>query len=211
MALLLYTVVGSIKMSIQETITSTLSKAFELILNAKIKLDEEQGSAFNAVDEKVIQLSFTDVKQTFFVIYQTDDESNAFVVQTHLLGKPDSQLKTTITDWISHKTVAKEDDVVGIAFLNALHAIEIDWEEMLSQYMGDMVAFQIGTTVRNGQQNINSAKQKVGKTLEEYLHFEVNLLPTKSQVNRFKKQVEQTAIAVDTLEEKIDSLFRTRS
>jgi ubiquinone biosynthesis protein UbiJ len=193
-------------MSIKETISTSLSKAFELILNQKIKLDEEQGSAFNKVDEKVIQLTFTDIKQTFFVIYQSNNENNTFVVQTHLLGQADSQLKTTIIDWISHQTKADKRDTVGTDFLTALHSIEIDWEEMLSHYTGDMIAFQIGSTLRNGQQKLKATKQKTGKTIEEYLHFEVNLLPTKSQVNRFKKQVQQTEKSVDELEKRLKAL-----
>lgn len=196
---------GNTSMQIQETISTSLSKAFELILNQKIKLDEEQGSGFDKVDEKVIQLTFTDIKQTFFIIYQTDGENNGFVVQTHLLGKADSQLKSTIIDWVSHQTHANEDDAIGTDFLKALHSIEIDWEEMLSQYTGDMIAFQIGSTLRSGQQKAKAAKQKVGKTIEEYLHFEANLLPTNSQINRFKKQVQQTEIAVNALEQKIQT------
>ena len=195
-------------MELQETINTTLSKAFEIILNQKIKLDEEQGSAFDKVDEKVIQLVFTDIKQTFFVIYQRSDELGSFVVQSHLLGQADSKLTTTIIDWISHKTTAKEDDAIGFDFLNALHTIEIDWEEMLSKYTGDLIAFQVGNTIRKGQEKSNVAKQKMGKTMEEYLHFEANLLPTKSQVNRFKKQVQETATAIDALEQRIETLLR---
>ncbi len=195
-------------MSVKDTITTTLSKAFELILNQKIKIDEEQGSAFDKLDEKVIQLTFSDIKQTFFIIYQTGQETGFFTVQSHLLGQADSQLKSTIVDWISHDTVADKDDKVGTDFLNALHSIEIDWEEMLSHYTGDMIAFQIGSTIRQGQKNLKSAKDSAGKTIAEYLHFETNLLPTQSQVNRFKKQVQQTEQAVNNIEQRIQKLTK---
>jgi ubiquinone biosynthesis protein UbiJ len=201
-------------MEIKETISNTLSKAFELILNQKLKLDDQQGADFNQIDEKVIQLSFTDLEQTFFIIYQSSQSSlqpettGNFIVQTHLLGQADSQLQTTLLDWISHKTTAKKDDEIGRYFINAIYNIAIDWEEAISKYTGDFIAFKLGNTLRQGQEKIKSSQQKVGKIIEEYLHFEIDLLPTKLQVNSFKKQVQQTATAVEELEKRIQNIHK---
>jgi len=190
-------------------ISTSLSKAFELILNQALKLDETQGKALEAVDEKVIQLTFSDLKQTFFVIYRQPTQANApgeVTVQTHLMGQADSHLTTTTLNWVQHKTEAKPDDAIGTAFLNAIHNIEIDWEEGLSNIIGDPLTFQVGSLVRNLQKNGQAAKQKIGDTLEEYLHFEANLLPTQSQVNRFNQKVADTAKAVDALATRIHTL-----
>ncbi len=192
-------------------IQTTLSKTFETLLNQALKLDDDQGNGFNVLDEKVVQVTFTDLKQTFFLIYQAPEQAQntgEFVVQSHLMGQADSHLKTNIIDWIQHNTQAEPEDSVGQTFLQAAHAIEIDWEEGLSKMTGDMVAFKVGSWVRTGQQKAQSTKQKVGDTLEEYLHFEANLLPTQSQVNRFSKQVQQTAQTVEALEARIQALLQ---
>ena len=192
-------------------LNSSLSKAFELILNQALKLDDDQGKAFNKVDEKVIQLTFSELKKTFFIIYQSPqatEEVGYFTVQTHLMGQADSHLKTTVLDWVKHKTTASDTDPIGQDFLNATQQIEIDWEEALSKITGDFMAFKIGSALKTGQQNLQVAKEEIGDTLSEYLLFEANLLPTESQVNRFNKQVESTANSVDKMAERIQKLTK---
>lgn len=197
----------------QELVQTTLAKLFESILNQAIQLDEMHGEGFAAVDEKVIQLSFTDLRHSFFLVYQipslsAETEESArlgqFTVQMHLMGTADSHIRTTLSDWLTHKTQAP--DATGQAFLDAIHAIDIDWEEQLSKYVGDAVAFKVGSGVRSTRKTVESAKQKAGQTLQEYLTYEVNLLPTKAQVRHFNQQVSDLAQATEALEARIAKL-----
>ncbi|BBN60389.1 ubiquinone biosynthesis accessory factor UbiJ [Hydrogenovibrio marinus] len=195
----------------QQWTSTTLAKIFETILNQSVAMDEMQGIGFQMLDEKVIQLTFTDLKLTFFIIYQLDAAKNEkstrlghFTVQAHLMGSADTHIKTTLTDWLRRNT--ETESPLGSAFLAALYTIDIDWEEQLSHFTGDFIAFNISQTARSTKQNFKAAKQKAGVTLKEYLQFEINLLPTKLQVAHFNQEVEDLADEVDALAARVDAL-----
>lgn len=208
----------SVKQSVesaQQWTSTTLAKIFEVILNKALQMDEMQGIGFQMLDEKVVQLTFTDLKLTFFIIYQIDstqDEKSArlghFTVQSHLMGAADTHIKTTLLDWFNKTT--QTESPLGSAFLAALYTIDIDWEEHLSHYTGDFIAFNIGQTARSTKQNFKAAKQKAGVTLKEYLQFEVNLLPTQLQVCHFNQEVDDLAEDVDALSARIDALEHSK-
>ena len=186
-----------------------LSKAIETLLNQLIRLDEEQGKGFAPCDEKVIQLTLGDVSQTFFIIYQITDKQGEFSVQTTLMGAPDCHIKTRLGALINQQPAERitGDEMLAQQFLTALSDLEIDWEEQLSHYTGDLVAFKVGHAVRSGLDAKQQAKQKAGDTFKEYLQFEVNLLPTKHQVAAFAQKVKTTETAVNALEARIDALL----
>lgn len=190
-------------------LNSGLAKVLEVLLNQLLKRDEDQGAAFAPCDEKVIQLSLSDIGQTFFIVYQINDEQADFTVQTHLMGQADAHIRIALSDLMAKKSAERivGDVVLGQTFLDALYSIEIDWEEQLSHVTGDLVAFKVGHAVRSGLKTQQAAKQKIGDTLKEYLQFEINLLPTKHQVSAFKQQVQTTATAVDAIEARINALL----
>lgn len=194
-----------------------LAKGVETLLNQALKWDEDAEEAFAPCDEKVIQLTFTDFQITFFIIYQLAEPSDEtlaenalgnFTVQSHLLGSPDAHLQMTVADCLQGSDAVQTfgDRALAANFLQALRGLEIDWEEQLSKLTGDLIAFKVGSTVRRGQKNLNVVQQKVAETLKEYLQYEVELLPTSSQVKRFNFQVIETADAVETLAKRIQAL-----
>ncbi|QAB14640.1 ubiquinone biosynthesis accessory factor UbiJ [Hydrogenovibrio thermophilus] len=190
-------------------VKTALSKLFETLLNQAVQLDDMQGQALAPCDEKVVQLTFTDLGQTFFLIYQIDaDNQGAFSVQNHLMGAPDTHIQLTSLDWIARQPNydASGDETLAADFIQGVYTLNIDWEEQLSKITGDMVAFKVGSTVREGRKTVESAKRKAGHTLREYLQFEIELLPTGPQVQRFKRDVQQTTQAVDALEKRLQAL-----
>ena len=201
---------------------NALAKGIETLLNQALKLDEDGGEAFTSCDEKVIQLTFTDFQITFFMIYQLSASENAitadqpaghFTVQSHLLGSPDAHCQMTAADCLQGSDAVQTfgDTELAADFLQAFKSLHIDWEEQLSKLTGDLIAFKVGSTVRQGQKKMNAAQQKMADTLKEYLQFEVELLPTSSQVKRFNQQVSETEDAVGALADRIQALTAVAS
>lgn len=194
-----------------------LSKLVETLLNQALKLDDQLGYEFTPFDGKVFQLTLNDLKQTFFIIYQTDDTTDnqtrpgTFYVQKHLSGKPDCHIKTNSLDLIQRngRFETNGDFALAHQFMTALQHLDIDWEEQLSKVTGDWVAFNVGQTVREGQKIGRDAKQKMGQTLQEYLQFEVELLPTATQVKQFSAEVQKLEPEVDALSSRIENLMNT--
>ncbi len=198
-----------------EIIKTGFAKVFETLLNQLAKLDTEQGEAFSSLNEKTIQITLKDLSQTFFVTYFIKDIENIkekqgrFAVKSHLVGTPDCHIKTTLQDLVkqadSSELIGNSD--LGKTFILGLQQLEIDWEEQLSHITGDLIAFKIGHGIRETGKAQSATQQKVAETFKEYLQFEVNLLPTRSQAHKFSKLVEQTEQEVDALEVRVNSII----
>lgn len=191
-----------------------LSQVFEFALNQAVRLDEQQGQAFEPLNDKVIALQLNDLNTTMYVLF-TD---YGISVQNALQGQADAKIETTLADLLAFaqtgllkKATYQADETLAETFVNALASLEIDWEEHLSHYTGDLIAFKIGHAARSIMQTKTAAKQQIGETLKEYLQFEINALPTHSQVQRFGKHVLHTQKDVEALEKRINALSQSLS
>jgi ubiquinone biosynthesis protein UbiJ len=81
-----------------------------------------------------------------------------------------------------------------------------DWEEDLAQIIGDPLAFQIGYRVRDLQQKSLRIKQDGAQMLSEYVRYELDLLPSKNQVEQFCGEVKACESQLNRLEEKLNAL-----
>jgi len=196
----------------------TFSAAIEWLLNQAIQLDEDGGAGFSSLDEKVVQLTLTDLKQTFFLILQEQDDKRTFTAQQHLMGAPDAAIKARLYDFINLKNRYQPEDFemtgdqpLANAFLTALHQLEPDWEEHLSHFTGDLLAHQVGSAVRQVKRTTEEVGQQAKMTFKEFLQFEIHLVPTKHQVSAFNQEVDRIAERTQAIEQKIHSLIQSRA
>lgn len=183
-------------------VKTALIEGLQWGLNQAIKLDPEQANLFAELDEKVIQVTLTDLKQTLFVIFYGNE--GRFALQSHLMGASDAHIKTTLTQWTHYQADQITGDVaLGQALLTGLTNLEVDWEEALSKLTGDLLAHQIGSGVRQAQRQGQAFKQSMGESVKEYLQFEINALPTRAQFNHFTTEVDQLAQRLASLEQQL--------
>jgi len=80
-----------------------------------------------------------------------------------------------------------------------LKRADLDWEELLSRYTGDVIAHQIGNLARSLTRWSKDAGARLGQDLAEYLLFESALLPPRLEVETFLDAVDQLRNDVDRL------------
>jgi len=92
---------------------------------------------------------------------------------------------------------------VAESALKFFSELNIDWEEELSKYSGDIAAHQAGVLIAR----LKHYKQHSGSSLEEmiteYLQEESGLLPTVFEVNEFIDAVYQLRLDADRLDAKV--------
>ena len=190
---------------------TTKAKVIEMALNEAIRLDETQGRAFEPLEDSVITIALTDIQIAFDFAFTAFGVS----VSSETSQSADSLIETTFIDFLALPKQAglpnaklSGNEIKATQFIHALATLEIDWEEHLSHYTGDLIAFKIGHGVRSILQAKQSVKQQAGDTLKEYLQFELQAVPTPSQMDYFKQQVSQTANDIDNLAKRIDVLLK---
>lgn len=84
-----------------------------------------------------------------------------------------------------------------------------DWEEDLAQLIGDPLAFQVGYRVREFKDQTRHIKLDAQQMLSEYLQYELDLLPSCSQVQAFNQDVEQLDHRLTDLETRLNKLIQS--
>ncbi|MGB9429150.1 MAG: SCP2 sterol-binding domain-containing protein [Gammaproteobacteria bacterium] len=91
-------------------------------------------------------------------------------------------------------------------FSRLLKQADLDWEELLSRYVGDIAAHQIGNLARGLLRWGRDARDRLGQDLAEYLQYESAALPPRHEVESFLDGVDHLKSDVDRLTARLERL-----
>jgi len=152
-----------------------------------------------------IPLYFRFVKDTVYLFDEWQQPADATIQGTPMA------LATVGLGGEAHTKDLKIDGDLQVAqaFESLLQQIDIDWEEILSQYTGDAVAFQIGNAVRGFKKWGKQSANAFADDLRDYLQIETRQLPLPAEVEQFNNAVDEVRAAVERLEMRVQR-FETR-
>lgn len=85
-----------------------------------------------------------------------------------------------------------------------LGKLNLDWEEALSRWTGDIAARKLGNLTRAAAGYCNDAARSLALDLSEYLRFERRLTPDHSEVNEFTTSIEALRDDVERMKIRLD-------
>ncbi len=91
-------------------------------------------------------------------------------------------------------------------FSRLLKQADLDWEELLSHYVGDIALHQIGNLARGLARWGRDAMQRLGQDIAEYLQYESQTLPPRHEVEAFLAGVDHLKSDVDRLAARLQRL-----
>jgi len=200
-------------MSLPQLITATFETAF----NQYLSLDPETLQKFSTMEGKIIAIDIQGINQSLYlfpgedgIMIMSDFDGEA---DTRLQGTPValaklSVLKNAAPVLFSGEVVISGDTHLGSQFKKILSQIDIDWEEILSQYTGDMIAHKTGNMARGFSSWLQRSKQSMYMDVGEYLTEESLLSPSKPEINRFIKDVDKLREGADRLQAKINNFIK---
>lgn len=188
----------------------------EQALNAALALDPKTLERLGRLQGRVIaiELSGTGIRLLL------QPERNALrlmghydgVVDTTLRGSPFALLRMSAGrtgEGMFRGEVEIDGDVeLGQQIQRVFEKLEIDWEEHLSRLTGDIVAHQIGNTVRDLFSWGERAADHLGEDTADYLQEETEILPLHWEVQEFIEQVDTLRSDADRIEARIKRLQR---
>lgn len=192
---------------------NTITALLEIALNRYLSLDPDAKRNFPALSEKVIQINIRDLDIVFFmkVFGGRIEVFSSYEDEIHCTMK--ASILSLMKLGIASDASALSEDIemsgdldVGRQFRDLLARVDIDWEEIVSRYMGDIVAHKLGNAVRSltswGKKTSDSLRKDVG----EYLQEESRQLPSAFEVSQFVTQVDDVRMGVDRAEARIKQL-----
>lgn len=167
------------------------------------------------LDGKVIALDFESTDVTVFMFptlagirlrNEWDGE-----VDVHMRGTPSELLKMGMAGKApitpGKINIKLEGDLhVGQQFKKILDDMQIDWEELLSQHVGDIAAYHTSRFVRGMHKRIREAVKATATNSSEYLRFEAEILPADWRVDEFINSVDKIREDVDRMAMRVERL-----
>ncbi len=203
-------------MQIPLPLLSTIETAF----NAWLTLDGEALPRFAELDGKIIRFYITGLDLNLYflpaasgiqVLGSYPDEEQGGMVDATIHGSPMALMRLSTSDNAGEAMLKSDVEIDGdmrIAekFSAILRDVDIDWEELLSKLVGDIVAHQAGQVVNNVADWFKESKTAMQQNVAEYLSEESKLSPAEAEINEFMDQVDEVRMGVDRLEARIKLL-----
>lgn len=187
----------------------------EAAINSYLRLDPETIQRLAHLRNKIIKIEIVDWNLIFFALPMQDGVQ----LSGDFHQKFDAAIKGNLLDLmrVAHakgsgkslfgNTIIFEGDVhIAQSFQHILQKIDIDWEEHLSNLVGDVLAhkmtYHFNKALTFGRQTATTLRENI----KEYIQEEINLFPSVLQIEEFYEDIHRLRNDVDRLEAKIKRL-----
>ncbi len=190
--------------------------ALEQALNAALALDPKTLQRLARLHGKIIAIELRGISVR--LVLQPEPHGLRLMnhydgdIDTTLRGAPFALLRMstgpTGEGMFSGEVEIDGDVELGQQIQRVFEKLDIDWEEHLSRLTGDIIAHQIGNTVRDLLNWGERTAEHLGHDTADYLQEETDTLPVPWEVEGFIDQVDTLRSDVDRIEARIKHLQR---
>ncbi|CAB1274766.1 ubiquinone biosynthesis accessory factor UbiJ [Candidatus Nitrosacidococcus tergens] len=195
---------------------SILLAPIAAIINTILQYHPNHNQRLINLSGKYLKVELTDLQIEIFIkITASNIELSTFteaIPKATLSGTTLAFLKTAVSYAQSPKILFTGDIQIhgDVEFIQQLKQFvqesNLDWEEILSKYTGDILAYQISSNVRYVKSWGSNTVKALSQSLTEYLHEEIQLLPNHGEVIHFLDTVDHLRAQLNRLEARIQRL-----
>lgn len=190
-------------------------------INHALALDESMPAKLQALEGKVLEIIISPLNVNFFILFtqnelhlQVDNEGSAdTIIRSSPLGLirlsllPASKMRSLFNDNVR----ISGDMELGQAVKKLFDELDIDWEGHLARFTGDVVAYQLGSFVRQGLDFKRQVSSSMRHNLTEYLQEELRVFPPREEINDFFNDVDALALSAERLAAHVNQLLKSKS
>ena len=186
-------------MSVAAELAMGITSGLETALNTALRMDPVAFGKLDRFSGKVIAIELQGLELTLYLLPGADGISLMSQydaeADTVLSGTPLAMAKMALGPDASKVLFAGEvtirgDIETGQAFKRLLDGLDIDWEEQLARYTGDIAAHKLGDLFRATTQWGRQALEILGQDATEYFQQEGQDLPVPAAVQQFMHEVD---------------------
>ena len=198
-------------MSLTSEVILTLTETLATSINLVLKQDPQTLEKFAALQGKILAFELTDLDLTLYLFPHTEGVQIQYICEeqpdTTLQGSTLAFINMSLGDasdsFFSGEVRIKGDIELGQKFKRILDRLNLDWEEWLSQYTGDLIAFKAGSLIRS----LNTWGKETFKTIQldarEYLQDEGEQCPHAEEIQDFASEISELRDRTARLEARI--------
>ncbi|MEO5702329.1 MAG: SCP2 sterol-binding domain-containing protein [Gammaproteobacteria bacterium] len=195
-------------------ITRTIMAVIEGALNRYLRLDPDVLPRLGGLDGKVIAVELEGLDWIWYLL----PDATGIRVHNEYEGAPDARLRGT--PWALLRLGTQKQDgnasalfsgdveisgdmELGQRFKQILDEVDIDWEELLSKVVGDVLAHQAGNAARQAREWSTRTLETLGQNFSEYQQEEVRNLPAAHEMSEFLRAVDTLRDDVERMEQRM--------
>ncbi len=187
----------------------------EKSINAYLRLDPLSEKRLAKLTDTVITIELLPISFIFQLTASSDGiklySGELLPANCKISGTPLQMLNVAINKSDRHTFFANDLKIEGDASISQqvielFDEINIDWEEYLSQKLGDSRAHHIARTFVTLKNFIAETKERFCDDINEYLHEESDLFPPKEALTDFYHDIDQLRMDIDRLEARLRQL-----
>ncbi|NMP16155.1 SCP2 sterol-binding domain-containing protein [Thalassotalea sp. Y01] len=192
-----------------------LTALLETLANHLLALDNNTAAALEKLDNRSLTLLINEVgfPLTFHVSNQhinviANKLNDDCLIATNL----DTLIKLKDLELLTSLIKSGELDIIGDVkvaqqFAAIQENLDIDWQTLLAERIGDVPTHQLTKLLDWLQRKINFAKQQISEDASEYFLHEARLVVTEPEILDFNQQVAELAKQTDTLQQQLNSIL----
>lgn len=191
-----------------------LAPTIETVTNKVIGLDPEAKARLDKLNSKIIAFDLTDIQQKLYFII----DDRYILVKAHTDKEIDAELSGTIGSFFNLAAGDNSDPIFkgDVRFAGEISTaqnfqkfftqLDIDWEEHLSHYIGDIAAHQLFQGGRQFVDWLKNTATTAQQNASEYLRFEAKAVPASIELENFYDDIADLKSGVDRLSMRIERL-----
>ena len=184
-------------------LNDALLMALELTIRRALRYDPAALRRLQRMDGKIIEVRVSRPSLQLFILPNAD----GLDLSSRPPAEPDCRIEGGAADFVEllldeQKSFGSGirlsgDTELAIDLNRCLQQLDIDWEGMLAERIGDLPGHQLSQWLRQGYGYLRGSTDSLLDDLDDYLHEEVRLLPPQPELEQFYDQVDQLRLQVD--------------
>lgn len=185
----------------------------QVIINKYLSLDPDIEILLAPLQDKVISITCNDFpKHNIHGTFSTKNLLLTSSTPEHV----DLSISSSLNGFVKLALFNDRSNIqisgsIGLAesLQNLFTNLNIDWEEELSKYSGDVIAHQAMRHFKQLRSYANNSCQDLQEMISDYLQEESGILPTNYEVQQFMQEVDELRFTVDRLDARITAYENT--
>ena len=201
---------------LEPTLHTAVCAALETAVQAALRYDPGSRYALARLEGQVLAVELTAPRGLFYIV----PNAEGVAVQGYYDGAITTRLQGSAPALAALLRSARVNladsgvEVFGstgllIELQKIAQQLDIDWEEALSQVLGDVVGHQTAQVIRRGKTWLQQRRATFERLLGEYLSEELRAVPSATEVEAFNQDVDDLHLAVDRVAARI-ALLKSR-
>ena len=184
-------------------------------LDALLNLDADAKQRLLLLQDKVVTITLTPFNITFQMVMTEKgielQTGELLTADVKICGTP-LQMMGVLLDqnnrsrFFADDVIMEGDAVLGQQIITIIDSMDIDWEGLLSNWVGDVPSYHVGRYIRNIKSCFAQSKDSLVQNMNEFIHEEAQWLPAREALQDFFNDIDLLRMELDRLEAHINQL-----